>query len=82
MSHPKLYNKSLYYCFRHNDERSHNYQESRPAGRGGRGGHQQRPPQQHPSHGPREMEEITVDMKNISVSAQNREEQFRGKNSK
>ncbi|XP_063610025.1 uncharacterized protein LOC134783947 isoform X1 [Penaeus indicus] len=65
---------------RHNDDRSHNYQESRPAGRGGRGGHQQRPPQQHPSHGPREMEEITVDMKNISVSAQNREEQFRGKN--
>ncbi|XP_042880054.1 protein CASC3-like isoform X3 [Penaeus japonicus] len=65
---------------RHNDERSHNYQDGRPAGRGGRGGHQQRPPQQHPSHGPRDMEELAVDMKNISVSAQNREEQFRGKN--
>ncbi|KAK8754561.1 hypothetical protein OTU49_016697 [Cherax quadricarinatus] len=66
--------------YRYNEERgSHNYQDNRSSGRGNRGGHQQRLPQQHNSHASRDVEEITAELKNISVNSQNREEPFRNK---
>ncbi|XP_071513263.1 uncharacterized protein btz isoform X2 [Panulirus ornatus] len=66
---------------RYMDERGgNNYIDNRSIGRGNRGGQQQRIPQQHIPHSPKDVEEITAELKNVTVSSQNKEELLRNKN--
>ncbi|XP_064105264.1 LOW QUALITY PROTEIN: protein CASC3-like [Macrobrachium nipponense] len=58
---------------RHIDERSANNHDMHPGGRGNRGGYQQKGPVQHQTH----VDDITLDMKNVNINTQNRDERHK-----